>query len=790
MLLLSILCEIVLRLVEFMPIQKFSVHFSSLTFLRYGLILCLGLLALMPTVSRSDVVSGVEDPIPNSEQQALEDKKVEDLLSRMSLEDKIGQLTLISNGPLMDWQAVAEGKAGALINFNNAQDVAKAQALAAKTSLGIPLLFGVDVIHGFRTQFPVPLGEAAAFDPELSRRVAKAMSEEARYVGVNWTYAPMADLSRDVRWGRIVEGFGEDPYLGFTLTAARVRGIQQGGLIATVKHFAGYGAPVGGRDYATTQIPQTELWDFYLPPYHGGISAGAGSVMSAFNALNGKPSTANPALLTGILRDNWCFDGFVTSDWGAIQELIAHGVAADEMDASIKAINAGVDMDMMSGFYRRNLGEAVRSGKLSIDVVDQAVRRVLRIKYRFGLFDVKPVDPARTDSVFPNTSSRELAREAATKSFVLLKNDAEILPVRPDVKKIAILGPLADQSCEQLGPHAARGQCEDAVSYRKGIEERAKKAGVQAKYEPGCDVFCRDASSFAQAKQVARESDLVFLVVGEARDASGEAASKAYLDLPGQQAALVEAVLAEGKPVVLILMSGRPLDIHKHNERLGAVLMTWYPGTEGGTALADILFGDATPSAKLPLTYPRSVGQVPLYYNDLPTGRPHSPDNRFTYGYYDASHLPLYPFGWGLSYTRFAYSDLHIEKSDKLDPTIDDHVIVTVSVSNVGKRAGEEIVQLYVRKPVGERSHPVRELKAFDRVFLKAGETKQITLKVPLENLGFFKEEAGMYVIPSGRFALWVGGDSNASLTSDFSVAAFSTHSRYRTGRISMPCGR
>ncbi len=702
----------------------------------------------------------VQDAGVTTDARAKMDTRIEALLAEMTIEEKVGQLTLVSNGPLMDWPAVANGTAGALINFNNAADIAKAQKLAANTRLGIPLLFGLDVVHGFRTQYPVPLGEAAAFSPELSQRLAKAMAEEARHVGVNWTYAPMADLSRDPRWGRIVEGFGEDPLLGAELTGARVKGIQQGGLIATVKHFAGYGAPVGGRDYAATLIPQNEFHNFYLPPYHAGVEAGAGSVMSAFNALNGKPSTASRELLTDILRTQWGFSGFVTSDWGAVQELMAHGIAATEMDAAVKAMEAGVDMDMMSGVYRRNLPEAVRSGRVKQEVVDEAVRRVLRTKFRFGLFDAPPVDPANKDSVFPNAAQRALAREAARKSFVLLKNDHALLPISAKTKNIAVVGPLADARCEQLGPHAARGQCEDAISYRAGIEARAAKAHAHVHYAAGCDLFCRDDTKISEALAAAHKSEIIIAVLGEPRDASGEAASKAYLDLSGEQGTLLNALIKTGKPVVLVLMAGRPLDIHKQVDRLGAVLMTWYPGTEGGNAVADVLFGDAAPTGKLPLSWPRSVGQVPIYYNDLPSGRPHAADNRFTYGYYDQSHLPLYPFGFGLSYTTFAYSDLTVTDQGEFG-----HVL-SVKVTNTGKREGEEIVQLYMREPIGSQSRPVRKLGDFTRLRLKPGETREVTFS---RNL-----------VCQGQYEFWIGSDSNAPLEGSGELAVHADMGQHR----------
>ncbi|MEN3931647.1 glycoside hydrolase family 3 N-terminal domain-containing protein [Microvirga sp. W0021] len=697
--------------------------------------------------------------------------KVNALISKMSLDEKIGQLVLISNGPLMDWEAVRNGTAGALINFNNAQDIAKAQEMTAKTRLAIPLLIGLDVVHGFRTQFPTPLGEAAAFDPDLSRRVAKAMAEEARYVGVNWTYAPMADLSRDPRWGRIIEGFGEDPYLGSLLTAARVEGIQAGGLVATVKHFAGYGAPAGGREYAETLIPQSELYNFYLPPYHAGVRAGAGSVMSAFNALNGKPSTANRFLLSDLLRDQWKFDGFVTSDWGAVQELMAHGIAANELIATAIAINAGVDMDMMSKLYKRNLYKAIQLGLVSEETLNQAVRRVLLTKYRFGLFEAPHTPAERVDTVFPTDASRGLAREAAVKSFVLLKNSSDLLPISQDVKSISVIGPLADRPCEQLGPHAARGGCEDAVSYLKGIEKRASQSGVKVSYQAGCDIFCTDELKIEDAVATAKTTDVIIAVLGEPRDASGEAASKVHFGLSGEQENLLDGLLKTDKPVVLVIMAGRPLDITRYQEKLGAILMTWYPGTEGGNAVADVLFGDKAPVGKLPLTYPRAVGQVPVYYNHLPSGRPHLDDNRFTYGYYDESYLPLYPFGWGLTYTSFNYSDLKIEKAEHLNVE-QDSLKLSVLVQNTGDRSGEEIVQVYVRKPFDEESRPVRELKAFSKVSLAAGEAKTVQFEIPLQNLSFYKEgqtEVAYQVSPGG-YQLWVGGNSDARLSAEFSI--------------------
>lgn len=692
--------------------------------------------------------------------------RIDALLGRMTLEEKIGQLNLISHGHPLRWEDIPEGRTGALINFNNAQDISRAQKLARQSRLGIPILFGLDVLHGFRTTFPVPLGEAAAFNPALSRLAAEWMAREAAYIGVQWTYAPMADLSRDIRWGRIVEGFGEDPYLGSVLTAARVEGLRAGGLAAAVKHFAGYGAPMGGRDYDTTHIPEAELRDIYLPPFRAAIEAGAVSIMSAFNALNGVPSTANRWLLTDVLRKEWGFDGFVTSDWAGIHELLAHGIADGEAEAARKAFLAGVDMDMMSRFYERHLANEVRAGRVPMSAVDQAVRRILRVKFRLGLFEQPDVDPSRVDAVFPSPGSRQAAREVARETFVLLQNRGEILPVGSQVRSIAVVGSLANAPMEQLGPHAARGHLEDSVSFLDGIKRRAEQSGIAVTHAPACDLFCTDLNGLPEALEAARRADLVVAVFGEPRDASGEAASRAHLKLSGRQQEVLSALAETGKPVALVLVSGRPLELGPLAETIPAILMVWYPGTEGGTALADVLFGEFSPSGKLPVTYPRTVGQVPIYYNHLPSGRPTRSDNRYTLGYYDESVTPQFPFGWGLSYTTFAYSDLVVGRRSL---TSGDTLEVSVRVANTGKRAGQEVVQLYVRDPVASRSRPVRELKAFEKIALQPGESRTVTLRVPVRDLGFHLDD-GTYVVEPGRFQVWVGGSSLADLEGGFEV--------------------
>ncbi|WP_441998891.1 glycoside hydrolase family 3 N-terminal domain-containing protein [Microvirga sp. 2TAF3] len=694
------------------------------------------------------------------------ERRVNELLARMTLEEKVGQLNLVSNGALLHWEDISSGRTGALLNFNNAQDIARAQAAARQSRLKIPPLFGLDILHGFRTQFPIPLGEAAAFNPHLSRLASEWAAREASYMGIQWTFAPMADLSRDSRWGRIVEGFGEDPYLGSVLTAARVEGFRKGGLATAAKHFAGYGAPQGGRDYDTTYIPPAEMYDTYLPPFRAAVEAGSVSFMAAFNALNGIPSTANPWLLTNVLRHQWGFDGFVTSDWAGIRELIGHGVAADGAEAARKAILAGVDMDMMGELYIKYLPEEVRAGRVPESVVDEAARRVLRTKMRLGLFDRPDADPTRTDSAFPSPESRQAAREVARETFVLLQNRNEVLPIAPAIRSIAVVGPLADAPQDQFGPHGARGHAQDSVSVLKGIRQRAEKAGVKVNYAPACDLFCRTTDQLPAAVAAAKAADLVVAVFGEPVDLSGEAASRAYMTLNGKQAEVLETLAATGKPVAMILMAGRPLELGKLADRIPSILMVWYPGTEGGTAVADILFGDVSPSGKLPVSWPRTVGQLPLYYNRLPTGRPTLHNNRFTLNYVDEAITPLYPFGWGLSYTQFSYKDAAIAK-----PRLEagDALEVSITVTNTGLRPGQEVVQLYTRDPIASRSRPLRELKAFEKVALAPGEARRVTLRVPVEALGFHQDD-GTYRIEAGTIQAFIGGNSLAEPAGEASI--------------------
>ena len=722
---------------------------------------------LRPFLSLALVAVALTAPLSRS--RAADDfaRQIEGLLGRMTLEEKIGQLNLVSHGPVFPgYDFIRQGRAGAVINFNNPQDIAAAQKAARESRLGIPLLFSLDVLHGFRTVYPVPLAETATFNPALSRLASEWAAREAAYIGVQWTFAPMADVSRDPRWGRIVEGSGEDPYVGRVFAAARVEGFRAGGLATGAKHFAGYGAVIGGRDYDAAEVPATTLRDVVLPPFRAAIDAGSVSLMSAFNALNGLPATANPWLLTDVLRGEWGFDGFVVSDWAAIEELLGHGLAADGAEAARKAFLAGVDVDLMGRLYERHLADEVKAGRVPLARIDESVRRVLRAKFRLGLFDRPDADPSRSDAVFPTPQSREVSLSVAREALVLLQNRDAVLPLRAPVRSIAIIGGLATSRFDLLGPHAARGHEEDTVPLLDNLKRRAEAANVSLSFAPGCNPACATDEGFTQAVETARAADAIVAVFGEPRDMSGEAASRAYLGLSGQQPRLLDALAATGKPVILVLLGGRPLELGPVAEKLSAILMAWYPGTEGGAAIAETLFGDVNPSGKLPVTWPRTVGQVPLYYNHLPSGRPTEPALRFTRNYLDVALEPLFPFGWGLSYTTFAFSD-PVVATPKLKGS--DTLEVRVEVKNTGDRAGKEVAQLYVRDPVASRSRPVRELKAFEKIALAPGEARTLTLRVPVRELGFHLDD-GTYVVEPGRFEVGVGGDSRADLNASFEV--------------------
>lgn len=697
--------------------------------------------------------------------------RIDALLAKMTLEEKAGQLNLISLEPGFDPESAARGEVGAVINFNNPQLVAGIDAKARASRLGIPLLVGLDIVHGYRTIFPLPIGMAASFDPGLMRRAAAAEAREAAAIGVNWTFSPMADVARDLRWGRVAEGTGEDTWLTSRFTEAQVEGFRDGGLASTLKHFAGYSAVLGGRDYDATWIAPTELYDTHFPPFRAGIRAGADSVMTALTSLNGLPATADATLLTQVLRREFGFKGLVVADWQAVSGLIAHGVARDGAEATRKAFLAGVDMDMTSGLFVRHLPEEVRAGRIAEAQVDEAVRRVLKLKFGLGLFDKPVVDPASADAKLLRPETRALAREMARSSFVLLKNEGDLLPVDPKrVKRIALVGPFADSAWDQVGPHEGAGKPEDAVTYRAALEARAAAAGITLDVAPGCDRACASDAGFAEAVAAAGQADLVIAVMGEGRDRSGEGSSRAYLTMEGRQQELLARVAATGKPVALIVTGGRPVELREALDRARAVMMAWIPGIEGGPALADVLFGDAAPVGRLPVSWPRTVGQLPLTYDGRPGGRPHLPGTRWTMGYADESPLPLFPFGYGLTYTRFAYGKPEIETPHvgvgaRFDPVLE----VKVPVTNTGARAGRAVAQLYLHQPVAARSRPSRLLKGLVALDLAPGETGTATFRVAARDLGYHEAD-GTLVVEEGGYEVFVGPDSAATQSASFDV--------------------
>jgi len=713
---------------------------------------------------------------PLSAQRPAAEPQIDSLLARMTLEEKLGQLNQVS----VDGQPNAEqldlarkGLVGSFLNLAGADATHAAQHVAVTESrLHIPLILGLDVIHGYRTTFPIPLGEAASWDPEAVEAAAHVAAKEAAAAGVHWTFAPMVDIARDPRWGRIAEGSGEDPYLGSAMAAARVRGFQGKDLrapdavLATVKHFAAYGGAEGGRDYNTVDLSERTLREVYLPPYHAAIDAGAGSVMTSFNEIGGIPSTASPWLMTTLLRREWGFKGFVVSDWTAVAELLNHGVAGSRADAGKLALEAGVDMDMVSRIYVSDLPALVRAGRIPVAVVNEAVRRVLRAKAALGLFDDPDhgATPERERAALLAPEHRQLARRVAEESIVLLKNEGQVLPLAARVKTLAVIGPLADDKTSALGSWPGRGEPQDAVTPLEGIKQRA--GSVSVVYAKGCGITDTSTAGFADAVAAAKQTDVAVLVLGEAGDMSGEAASRAELDLPGVQERLLEAVQATGTPVVLVVNSGRPLTIAWAAEHVPAIVESWFLGVETGPALAAVLFGDVSPSGKLPVTFPRAVGQIPLYYDHKNTGRPTGPD-KYTSKYIDLPVTPLFPFGHGLSYTTFSYSDLRLS-APRITPT--GTLRASVSVTNTGSREAAEVVQLYVHDEVASVTRPVRALAGFRRVSLKPGEARTVEFSLTAKELGLYNKDM-KFVVEPGKFRVFVGGSSVGGLEGEFEVA-------------------
>jgi beta-glucosidase len=704
---------------------------------------------------------------------------IEALIARMTLEEKLGQLVQIGGGqgPVQGETTSAEdelraGRVGSFLGVKGAETTARLQRIAVEeTRLGIPVLFADDVIHGLRTIFPVPIAEAASFDPSLAERSARIAAIEAAAHGVHWTFAPMVDVARDPRWGRVVEGAGEDPFLGAAMAAARVRGFQgldlaaDDTVLATAKHFVAYGAAEGGRDYNVADISERSLHEVYLPPFRAAVDAGVASVMGGFNEIGGSPMHANEALIDGVLRGQWGFDGLVVSDYTAVRELIAHGVAESPEAAGVRALQAGVDVDMVDRIYIRDLPRAVRAGRLAEAEVDTAVRRVLRAKQRVGLFadPYRYSDPARERARTLTPDHRAAAREAARKSFVLLKNEGDVLPLSRELRSLAVIGPLADDGRAMLGSWQNIGRPEDVVTPLGAIRTAL---GGRVTHARGCGISEPDQSGFAQAVRAAREADAVLLCLGEAGDMSGEARSRTSLDLPGAQEALAGAVLATGKPVAVILFAGRPLSIPWLAENARAILLAWFPGVEAGPALADVIFGDHSPAGRLPITFPRNVGQVPIHYDHRNTGRPPSAADEYTSKYIDAPWTPLFPFGHGLSYTRFAYDRLRLSAA-RIGPR--DSIEARVRVTNTGARDGDDVVQLYVRDDIASFTRPSLRLRGFERIHLRRRERRELSFT--LGPADFACLDADMLpVVEPGAFTIFAGGSSANLIEARFEV--------------------
>jgi beta-glucosidase len=742
------------------------------------------------------------------------ERRIDALIARMTLAEKLGQLQQLdgeANGNFRPEhrEMIRRGLLGSTLNVRGAQRTNELQRIAMNESrLKIPQLFAFDVIHGYRTIFPVPLGEAASFDPRAAERSAQIAAREASSAGVRWTFAPMVDIARDARWGRIVEGAGEDPYLGAAFARARVRGFQgedysaPDRVVACAKHFVAYGAAEAGRDYNTVDMSERALRGIYFPPFKAAVDAGVGTLMSGFNALNGVPASANPFTLTDVLRGEWKFDGVVVSDYTSVDELIRHGVAADGKDAARLALSAGVDVEMVSRLYNQHGAALLSEKKLTLAQIDEAVRRVLRIKFRLGLFERPYTDETLEGKLMLSAEHRAAAREVAARSMVLLKNERHTLPLDKNVRTLAVVGPLADDPKAPMGSWTGDGRVEDTVSLLQGIKSKVSPGtkvlyakgvaiegrGVTGNYDAapptatnagGTNVAAAphptsarlattptDANSIEEAVRAARESDVVVIAVGETAEMSGEAASRTSLDLPGSQLDLIKAIHATGKPYVVVLMNGRPLTLNWLAENSPAIVETWFAGTEAGDAISDVLFGDVNPGGKLPSTFPRSAGQEPLYYNHLNTGRPPDAGNKYSSKYLDVPWTPLYPFGYGLSYTTFKLSDLRLS-AQSIPPG--GRLTVSVDVENTGARGGDEVVQLYLRDMAASVARPVAELKGFERVTLRAGERRRVSFALSPAELGFY-DRAMRFRVEPGAFKVTVGTSSEGGLEAGFDV--------------------
>ena len=708
------------------------------------------------------------------------DPRVDSLIRIMTLDEKIGQMVLFTS----DWDVtgptiregylddIRSGRCGNIFNAYTVDYIRELQRVAVEESrLGIPLMFGYDVVHGHKTIFPIPLGESCSWDLDLIRRSASASAAEAAASGLNWTFAPMVDISVDPRWGRVSEGAGEDPYLGSLIAAARVKGFQGENLanpltvLACVKHFAAYGAPFGGRDYNTVDMSERQFREFYMPPYKAGVDAGALSVMTAFNEYDGVPATGNQYLLKDLLKGEWNFQGFVVTDYTSINEMVHHGYARDEAEAGVKAVNAGVDMDLQGEVYFSYLRGLVDSGFVREKTIDDAVRRILNVKAKLGLFDDPYLycDRARENQVVSNPEIKALSRDAARRSMVLLKNEGCLPFDRGD--RIAVIGELAASRRDLLGSWKAAGEWDDMNSILDAV--RAYNGAANVIYAEGCRKIGSDRSGFGEAMDAVAQADKVLMVIGEDWDWSGEAASRTDIGVPGIQSELLKMIASAGKPVAVVLLNGRPLVLEEESKAADAILEAWYPGTMGAEAVTDIVFGQYNPSGKLTMTFPRSVGQIPVFYYEKNTGRPiYLPNDKYKSKYLDSPNEPLYPFGYGLSYTDFKYSNLILSSPKmKKGHTID----ATVTVTNIGSRTGEETVQLYIRDLIGSVTRPVKQLKGFQKLVLAPGESRTVTFTIDDEMLSFWRHDM-TFGIEDGDFKVMVGGSSSDLLQTSFSL--------------------
>ncbi len=731
------------------------------------------------------------------------EQKVDSVLALMTLQEKIGQMNQYASswdvtGPPSNvsdnekLEILKNGGVGSMLNVLSVKATREAQKLVMENSrLKIPLIFGYDVIHGYKTIFPTPLGESASWDLEIIKKSAAVAAKETAAAGVHWTFAPMLDVSRDARWGRIMEGSGEDPYLTAKIGVARIQGFQgddlanKNTIAACAKHFAGYGFAEAGRDYNTVNIGEFELHNAILPPFKAAAEAGVATFMNSFNEIDGIPSTGHKELQRTILKEGWNWDGFIVSDWGSIGEMITHGYAKDKEQASEIAANAGSDMDMESYAYQGHLEQLVNEGKVDIKLIDDAVKRILRVKFRLGLFDdpYKYCNEEREKSEIYSVKNQQIAREVAKRSIVLLKNDSKLLPINKNIKSIAVIGPLADDKDTPIGNWRAQGMENSAVSVLEGIKS-AVSSNTKITYHKGGNLITSeikegenqfllpitfnttDQSDIPPAVKVAKNAEIVILAIGESAYQSGEGRSQVSIGFSGVQQELLEAVYKVNKNVIVVLMNGRPMDISWAAKNVPSILECWHLGSQSGNAIADVLFGDYNPSGKLPVSFPYNVGQEPLYYNHKNTGRPNSPIHVTYSGYTDSPKTALYPFGYGLSYTTFDYDNLKLNKT-KISKN--GEIELSVEVSNIGKFDGEEVVQLYIRDLVGSITRPVKELKGFEKIAIKAGEKKTVTFIINAETLQFYTANKKWEVEP-GDFNIWIGGDSNAPLKASFTI--------------------